>query len=123
MRQLVWLSVFIGGLCCATKFLTIDKSSKTFKYDGKTVFLSGANQAWNQYANDFGNHQANGVFCELNRTLTNISTNGGNSVREWLFIDGSNIPGTFLISALSPRPNWFIPPTLSAQNSIPTERS
>eukprot|EP01084_Bolivina_argentea_P208473 355418_1 len=92
LSRLIYAVTLIGLLNAATEFLTIDKATKTFKYNGNTVFLSGANQPWDQYGNDFGNNQANGVFCNLNYTLANLTANSGNSVREWLFVGGDAIP-------------------------------
>lgn len=59
---------------------------------GTTVFLSGANLPWLDYGNDFGNVQTNGVACELQEYVRNISANGGNSVRVWLLVEGDSIP-------------------------------
>jgi len=88
----VFSIITFSQLSSAIERLTIDKSTKTFKYNGNTVFLNGANQPWDQYGNDFGNNQSNGVFCNLNYTLANLTANSGNSVREWLFIGGDSIP-------------------------------
>ena len=59
---------------------------------GKRVFLSGANQPWIDYGNDFGNNQTNGKVCALREYIANISKAGGNTMRIWLFIEGDNIP-------------------------------
>ena len=56
------------------------------------VFLSGANQPWINYGNDFGNGQTNGQACALQSYLKNISDAGGNSARIWLFVEGDSIP-------------------------------
>lgn len=93
MFQIRCLIVVLVVSCNSTKFLSINTSLNTFQYDGKPVFLSGANTPWIHYADDFGNEQSNGVFCALNETLSNITVNGGNAVRQWLFVDGANIPG------------------------------
>lgn len=71
-------------------FLEVDGRSLTFR--GQEVFLSGANQPWVSYGNDFGNNQPNGIRCTLQESVTNVSTAGGNSIRMWLFVEGSNIP-------------------------------
>ena len=71
-------------------FLSVSGNSLT--YEGKPVFLSGANQPWIDYGNDFGNNQSNGIRCGLNDYIKNVSQAGGNSVRIWIFVEGSNIP-------------------------------
>eukprot|EP01084_Bolivina_argentea_P046093 84861_1 len=68
-------------------FLQVDEASGTFKLNGSRVYLSGANQPWFGYGQDFGNNQANGVFCTLNNSLTNISTASANTIRIWLFCE------------------------------------
>ena len=42
--MLFTLLLVIVHLSFAAEFLTIDKATKSFKYDGNTVFLNGANQ-------------------------------------------------------------------------------
>jgi len=76
----------------ATSFLTVNKSSNTFSFNGQRVFLSGANQPWIDYGNDFGNNQPNGKICALQQYIANLTKAGGNSMRIWLFIEGDKIP-------------------------------
>ena len=59
---------------------------------GNRVFLSGANQPWIDYGNDFGNNQTNAKVCELREYIANVSKAGGNTMRIWLFIEGDSIP-------------------------------
>jgi len=87
--MVLFLTLFFTLLIYSQK-LTI--TNNTFSYSGQNVFLSGVNQPWLNYARDFGNSQSNGVHCTLVDYLRNISNSGGNSVRFWLFIDGSSIP-------------------------------
>ena len=54
-----------------------------FSYAGKDVFLSGANLAWINYGNDFGNDQSNAIKCKLESYVRNVSKSGGNSIRVW----------------------------------------
>lgn len=58
-------------------------SDSGFSYDGKDVFLSGANLAWVNYGNDFGNDQSNAIKCKLESYVRNVSKSGGNSIRVW----------------------------------------
>lgn len=72
-------------LCCWASLsagrLTV--SGRNFYYNGQKVFLSGVNIAWNSYGYDFGNGQyAANSKSTLESWLTQISNNGGNSVRK-----------------------------------------
>jgi len=71
-------------------FLSVNGTSLSF--DGKAVFLSGANMPWINYGNDFGNNQTNGHHCQLEQFVHNVSAAGGNSLRVWLFVEGDSIP-------------------------------
>ena len=64
-----------------------------FYFQGKgPIFLSGANQPWMRYGSDFGNGSPAGHICELDDYLKKLSDAGGNSVRIWLFTEGTSIP-------------------------------
>ena len=71
---------------------TATKGAATFTFRGQNVFLSGANLAWINYGNDFGNNQTNGQKCKLRSYVRNVSKAGGNSLRVWLFVEGTAIP-------------------------------
>lgn len=73
-----------------SSFLSVEGTSLV--YDGSQVFLSGANQPWVSYGQDFGNNQSNSIRCELDQCALNVSTAGGNSVRMWVFVEGKSIP-------------------------------
>jgi hypothetical protein len=74
----------------APAFLAVNGTS--LKFRGQEVFLSGANQPWVNYGSDFGNNQSNAVRCDLQESIKNVSAAGGNSIRMWLFVEGSAIP-------------------------------
>ena len=58
-------------------------SGNQLKYNGINVFLSGANLAWNVKTNDFGNGKYTSVTQPIfNNWLSQISANGGNSIRK-----------------------------------------
>ena len=76
----------------STDYLSVDSATKTFVLNGKSVFLSGVNQPWVNYGNDFGNNQPNSVFCQLNETLQNVTMSSGNSVRMWVHCEGVDTP-------------------------------
>jgi len=93
--------VLIGFVCTVaslphnastTSFLSVDKAGHFFSFGGQQVFLSGANQPWIDYGNDFGNNQPNGKICALQSYIANLTKAGGNSMRIWLFIEGDSIP-------------------------------
>lgn len=93
------LSTFVGAsallyqatiVAAETEFLRAEKTKLVFR--GNEVFLSGANQPWIQYGRDFGNNQTNGLRCELEEYIRNISDSGGNVVRMWLFVEGQSAP-------------------------------
>ena len=66
---------------------------KEFVYGSDTVFLSGANPAWINYGNDFGNNQWNLTTGETwKRQLKEMGDAGGNTVRVWLHCEGDNNP-------------------------------
>ena len=46
-----------------SKFLSV--SGKNFMMNGKKVYLSGVNQPWVNYGDDFGNGAGTGTFCEV----------------------------------------------------------
>ena len=71
-------------------FLSVNGTALVFR--GKPVFLSGANQPWVNYGNDFGNNQPNSIRCTLQEAIHNVSASGGNSIRMWVFVEGANIP-------------------------------
>ena len=83
----LFLTVSAAG---ASDFLAVAGSELTLR--GNPVFLSGANLPWINYGQDFGDGQSNGIACELQSFVTNVSKSGGNSIRLWLFVEGDSIP-------------------------------
>ncbi|XP_046463073.1 mannan endo-1,4-beta-mannosidase-like isoform X1 [Daphnia pulex] len=79
-----WASLSVGRLTT---------SGRDFLYNGQRVFLSGANIAWYSYGYDFGNgvYQSD-VKETLETWLTMIANSGGNSVRQWVHVEGQNTP-------------------------------
>ncbi|EFX76384.1 endo-beta-1,4-mannanase [Daphnia pulex] len=76
-----------------TRASRLSVSGNKLMFNGKSVFLSGVNFAWNSYGNDFGN----GKYTANSKTtfeqwLAEVATNGGNSVRVWLHVEGDNTP-------------------------------
>jgi mannan endo-1,4-beta-mannosidase len=92
MVRVAVIALCLVASASATDFLKVDKASNTFTFAGKRVFLSGGNQPWIDYGNDFGNNQSNGKVCALRNYISNLTKSGGNTMRMWLFIEGDAIP-------------------------------
>ncbi|XP_057369994.1 mannan endo-1,4-beta-mannosidase-like [Daphnia carinata] len=82
--------VFTFESTCASR---LSVSGNKLIFNGKTVFLSGVNFAWNSYGYDFGNGQyASNSKTTFEQWLKEVATYGGNSVRVWLHVEGDNTP-------------------------------
>ena len=57
-------------------------------HNGQSIFLSGMNLAWIDFANDLTNF--NEQTFEL--AMQQISAAGGNTVRWWILVNGSSSP-------------------------------
>jgi mannan endo-1,4-beta-mannosidase len=79
----------LASVAAATDHVAVSKNG--FAYKGDPVFLSGVNQAWISYGNDFGNDQGKISFCPLNSTLEQMKLNGGHVNRIWLHVEGDNV--------------------------------
>mmetsp|Transcript_21226 Transcript_21226/g.42146 ORF Transcript_21226/g.42146 Transcript_21226/m.42146 type:complete len:433 (+) Transcript_21226:41-1339(+) len=86
------LLVGIGSLIALVQADQLRVGNGGFMFGSQQVFLSGANQAWIDYGNDFGNNQTNAKYCELRSYVHNVSAAGGNTIRMWLFVEGQQIP-------------------------------
>ncbi|KAL3871113.1 hypothetical protein ACJMK2_039132 [Sinanodonta woodiana] len=87
--------VFLLFLCfcdriAAQRFLSV--SGQNLTLNGDKVFMSGMNQAWYIYANDFGNGRYNASRPEFLKAMDEIHESGGNSVRVWVHVQGENTP-------------------------------
>lgn len=63
-----------------------------FHYRNEMVFLSGVNQAWINYAQDFGNNNFKKSKSKFYETLKAVQAAGGNSIRIWLHCGGESTP-------------------------------
>ena len=86
------LFIICGALHLVQGAYFLEVNGDSFELNGEKVYLSGVNQPWFSYGQDFGNNQANGVFCSLNDSLSNVSTASGNTIRIWLFCECDNAP-------------------------------
>ncbi|XP_077972454.1 mannan endo-1,4-beta-mannosidase-like isoform X2 [Styela clava] len=84
-----WIVLFVLSVRCSTS-LTMCKSK--ICADGKTIFLSGVNQAWENYGKDFGNKNFKKAKSRLTSVLSDIHKAGGNSIRIFLHTDASSTP-------------------------------
>lgn len=78
--KFVVLSFVVYGLF-AQEFLTISGNNLTL--NGEKVFLSGMNQAWHSYGQDFGLNFYDKSRPFLLKTLDNIQKSGGNSISKF----------------------------------------
>jgi hypothetical protein len=62
------------------------------EYNGKAIFLSGANVAWINFAHDIGNPDAPTDTAYFRKIFREIHDNGGNSMRLWLHTNGTATP-------------------------------
>jgi mannan endo-1,4-beta-mannosidase len=71
--------------------LAVNATSLVF--GGQRTFLAGASQPWYDYGADWGDHHPSPeAWCVLKAALLNLSRAGGNSVRFWVFIEGTSVP-------------------------------
>nr|Q8WPJ2.1 RecName: Full=Mannan endo-1,4-beta-mannosidase; AltName: Full=Beta-mannanase; AltName: Full=Endo-beta-1,4-mannanase; Short=Man5A; Short=ManA; Flags: Precursor [Mytilus edulis]CAC81056.1 endo-1,4-mannanase [Mytilus edulis] len=83
------LAVLFASTGCQAR---LSVSGTNLNYNGHHIFLSGANQAWVNYARDFGHNQYSKGKSTFESTLSDIQSHGGNSVRVWLHIEGESTP-------------------------------
>jgi len=80
-------------VCSASPRLAVSTNGQGLEFGGRSVFLAGANQPWRNYGSDWGNsHPAPADYCALKRDLVELSRAGANSIRFWVFIEGTSIP-------------------------------
>lgn len=88
MAKLTILSALLVSLGI-THAARLAVSGTDLTYNGQTVYLSGANAAWNIYGYDFGNGQYDG---SLEPWMADIGAAGGNAFRIWVHVEGYNTP-------------------------------
>lgn len=59
-------------------------------FNDKNIWLNGGNVAWVEFARDVGPGQTN--IDDFNTMFTQVNNYGGNSMRFWVHINGSNTP-------------------------------
>ena len=66
------------------------QSANRIQYNGKDIFLSGLNIAWGNFAADLGPNSLSADH--FRKEFQTVRDSGGNSMRLWLFTDGSHTP-------------------------------
>jgi len=79
--NIIVLVVCMAGALHGQDFLSVKGRNLTLH--GEKVFLSGMNQAWWAYSNDFGNNGYVTSRPHLLATLDAIQSSGGNSVSKY----------------------------------------
>jgi hypothetical protein len=64
--------------------------SNRIPYNNQQLFLSGANLAWINFANDIGPGETD--FNAFATVMLEMHDHGGNALRWWLHTDGTNTP-------------------------------
>ncbi|XP_054161757.1 mannan endo-1,4-beta-mannosidase-like [Oppia nitens] len=80
------------GYLCQPSNAYLEVKGKEFYFEGKKVFLSGANIAWNELGSDWGNGKYWQHRDKMNEWLAGIKAHGGNVARVWLHFWGSVSP-------------------------------
>ena len=71
-------------------FVSVSVGQNRINYNDQDLFLSGANLAWLNFANDIGSGNTN--LEEFSNILLSIHEHGGNSLRWWLHTNGVSTP-------------------------------
>lgn len=69
---------------------TIYSQSNRIQYNKQQLFLSGANLAWINFANDIGPGETD--FNAFAAVMLNMHDYGGNALRWWIHVNGTNTP-------------------------------
>jgi hypothetical protein len=82
MKKIVLISLFI---------LLMNKlysQPATINHNGQNIFVSGMNLAWMNFANDPGSFNS----AQFTQAVNKISAAGGNAMRWWIHVNGTNNP-------------------------------
>ena len=86
MKNLVILLIICFHSTFTKAYPKVD--GKSLMWNGKKIFLNGANIAWKELNNDYGNGKYFQHRNKMNEWLKGVSDNGGNTVRIWLHCSG-----------------------------------
>lgn len=82
--SLLLVYLLIGG--------NLTAQSNRIEFNGKELFLSGANIPWIDFANDVGNMNNPPDTAKFREIFREVHDNGGNSMRFWVHINGQSSP-------------------------------
>jgi fibronectin type 3 domain-containing protein len=77
--------------CSITPLFVYADNSRIY-YNNQDLFLSGANLAWQQFANDIGPNPSTPNTAHFDNVFGQFHANGGNVMRLWLHTTGANSP-------------------------------
>ena len=75
---------------CATSIVVLNAQPNRISYNNQQLFLSGANLAWVNFANDIGPGQTD--FNAFATVMLDMHDHGGNALRWWLHTNGTSSP-------------------------------
>ena len=87
MQRIIYL--LFGALLVAVPGL---QAQNRIEYNNQQLFLSGANLAWQQFADDIGPNPSTPNTVHFADVFGQIRANGGNSLRLWLHTTGQYTP-------------------------------
>ena len=82
---------FIGLLSVVLTSAAFSQTMNRIHYNNQDLFLSGANLAWINYANDVGSSISSDTVT-IGNILVQMHNHGGNAVRWWLHTNGAVTP-------------------------------
>ena len=89
-KELFLLTLF--AYLCQDSNAYLQVKGKDLIFNGKKIFLSGANIPWIGYDYDWGNGMYWQHRTKMNELLSMLSSNGGNCARVWVHFAGHTSP-------------------------------
>jgi hypothetical protein len=83
------IAIFVAALLLAATGL---RAQNRIHFNNQDLFLSGANLAWQFFADDIGPDPSTPDLAHFDDVFSQIQTNGGNVLRLWLHTTGANTP-------------------------------